>query len=322
MPRVLIHVGFAKTATTMLQEQLFGRHGQIANVGKPYDHAPSDLVAAIRYVGSADTIAYDGSGPEVGRLRSAIDAGISSGRTVVLSDESLCHPRRNDPGAVARRLFEIRPEAHILFTIREQRALLVSHYLHDVRHAVNEGHSHGFASWMNRERWLFRWIDYHRTIAFYATLFGRERVHVLPFEELAENRDRYGDRLAAALDLPAAGVRELLTAAPTIKRRVSRAQLAIQRFSSLFVPAAARIGLRPVHRALFRMLAVDRAAARVRIPTRLGRKLQATLAEGNRRLAFEFDLPLARLGYMTAPPEDAAPAVPMPRDRRAPAIEG
>jgi hypothetical protein len=114
----------------------------------------------------------------------------------------------------------------------------------------------------------------------------------------------------------------MLAGAPTVKRRVSRAQLAVQRFSSLFVPAAARIGLRPIHRAVFRMLAADRAAARVRIPARLERKLQATLAEGNRRLASEFDLPLARLGYMTAPQEDAEPAVPMPRDRRAPAIEG
>src|SRR5690606_25958348 len=137
-------------------------------------------------------------------------------------------------------------EAHILFTIREQRGLLESHYLHDVRHAVNDGHAHSFASWMYRERWLFRWIDFHRTIAFYTTLFGRERVHVLTFEQLARDTDAFADALAAILALPAPDIRDLLRSAPTVKRRVSRAQLLLQRFASLFLPGAVRIALRPV----------------------------------------------------------------------------
>jgi hypothetical protein len=300
-PRVVLHVGFAKTATTMLQEQLFSRHPRIHNIGKPYDElAPSELIGAIRHVASADTIAYDPAGPAVGTILAAIEAGRREHRTVVLSDESLCHPRRNDPGLVARRLFEICPDAHILFTIREQRDLLVSHYLHDVRQAAADGYSHGFASWLYRERWLFAWADYHRTISFYVAVFGREKVSVLPFEVLATDPGAFAEGLADVLAVPREGVHDLLAAAPRVKRRLSRAQLGLQRFNALLVPGAARIALRPAYLPLFRLLARDPAGAKVRIPPRLVRKLQASLSEGNRRLEAEFDLPLARLGYMTS----------------------
>lgn len=304
MPPVVFHVGFPKTATTMLQRVVFATHPGIANVGKPYETAgePTPLARALRNIAYDDTIAFEARGGDAVVVRRAIEAGLASGRPVMLSDENFSTNRNKDRGVVAARLHAIWPEARILFTVREQRAFLVSHYLHDVRRGASFEHSGSFARWLAEERrrgprGIWALARYEDLIVYYARLFGAGRIRVLLFEDMARDRPAFAAGLGSALELPAAPFEAALAGAPRVKERINRSRLLFHRLNWLAAPAGLRRLLEPAGGPFRRLLALDPAKARVGVPAPLAEPLRADFAEGNRRLEAQFGLSLARYGY-------------------------
>lgn len=308
VPPVIFHVGFPKTATTMLQGAVFARLQHVANIGKPYppsgpeQHhsdpgALTPLPRAIRHLAVADRQAYDPAAEAA--VREGIAAALASGRTVLLSEEILVSVRRNDPVEVARRLHRVWPDARILITLREQRSFLVSHYLDDVKRERQWEHTSSFRRWLEEERsrslrGIWHMAQYADTVALYAGLFGKDRIHVLLFEDMTSDRLRFAAGLAGALDVPAEEIGGLLAAARPVKKRVSRGRALAHQISATIAPAALR---RPLSRALRQLLSFDSAPARPRIPAALSEPLRRFYADGNRQLEAEYGLKLAGYGY-------------------------
>ena len=184
--RPLVHIGFHKTASTLLQRLLFARRdlgferplddrvriqGDFVNVG-PFDVMP-ELTAR----------AYQ---------RSAQEAA-SHGRTLVISHERLSgYPGSGafDAPLIAERIKNCLPDARILIFVREQCDLIGSYYLQ----YITDGGSMSFGRFTSplqprmyrRPQFNLDTFAFVKTIAYYRRLFGSENVLVVPYEALRE----------------------------------------------------------------------------------------------------------------------------------------
>ncbi|PKP75854.1 MAG: hypothetical protein CVT84_01230 [Alphaproteobacteria bacterium HGW-Alphaproteobacteria-6] len=177
--RLLIHVGYHKTATSWMQQLLFTpEHGfrQIAGHREVFDHivAPHGLrfdAAAARAM--------------VGR---GLD-GLGHGAVPEISSEILSgHPFFGGIGSdiYAERLKSIAPDARILISIRAQRRILPSVYMQYLSRGGTMGWKQFFAGETDIGYAAFRpeHFEYDRLVALYRALFGAVNVHVLTQESL------------------------------------------------------------------------------------------------------------------------------------------
>jgi hypothetical protein len=192
---MLIHIGFHKTASTALQEHVFGdpatgfvRWAEDRKLAHPYLVCHSPLAPI-----------PDQARDELLGLDAAAKAG---GKCLVVSHERLSGYYATggfDSAAIARRMAEAFPEARILIVVREQRAMLESFY----SQYVSDGGVLPFAKFMRpmpQTRLRAPGFDpdfllYDRLVQLYRGLFGADRVLVLPFELLKARPGEYVRRI-------------------------------------------------------------------------------------------------------------------------------
>lgn len=182
--RPLVHIGFHKTASTLLQRALFARNdlgferphddrvriqGDFVRVA-PFDPMPATQIAAYR--------------------KNARDAA-SRGNTLVVSHERLSgYPGSGafDAPLIAQRIKDCLPDARILIFVREQCDLLASYYLQ----YITDGGSMSFRRLTSpvqprmyrRPQFDIEMFAFIKTIQHYHNLFGPDNVLVVPFEAL------------------------------------------------------------------------------------------------------------------------------------------
>lgn len=189
--RILLHIGYHKTATSWMQQRLFVQaHGyhQIARHPEVWKHivAPHGLL-------------FD---PEA--MRAVIRAGLrdlSEGMVPVISSEILSgHPFFGGMGSddYARRLKAIAPDARILISVRSQLRILTSVYMQYLLRGGTMSPQLFFAGDPELGFFGFRaeHFEYHRLIGLYQELFGAENVHVITQESLRADMDGATRRLA------------------------------------------------------------------------------------------------------------------------------
>ncbi len=189
--RLLLHIGYHKTATSWMQQRLFvPEHGyfQIARHPEVWEHvvAPHGLL-------------FD---PEA--MRAAIRRGLGelpSGKVPVISSEILSgHPFFGGIGSDvhAHRLKAIAPDARILISIRAQMRILTSVYMQYLSRGGTVRPETFFAGDPGLGFHGFRaeHFEYHRLVGLYQELFGAENVHVMTQESLARDMDGAARALA------------------------------------------------------------------------------------------------------------------------------
>lgn len=189
--RLLLHVGYHKTATSWMQQRLFvHEHGyhQIARHPEVWKHivAPHGLLF------------------DPGAMRNVIAAGMEAlpgGMVPVISSEILSgHPFFGGMGSddFARRLKAIAPDARILISIRSQMRILTSVYMQYLLRGGTMSPELFFAGDPELGFYGFRaeHFEYHRLVALYQDLFGAENVHVITQESLRDDMDGATARLA------------------------------------------------------------------------------------------------------------------------------
>ena len=191
-PRLLVHVGFHKTATSWLQQRLFTpEHGYAPVAG----HEEVD-----RLLTRPHGLAWDPA-PMRAHLAAAA-AALEPGLVPVVSSEILSgHPffGGHESDAYAHRLHRVAPEARILIGIRAQSRILPSVYMQYLlrggtmtpRQFFDGETDLGYAAFSADH------FEYDRLVAHYQGLFGRDRVMVLQQEALARDADAAAARLAA-----------------------------------------------------------------------------------------------------------------------------
>ncbi len=189
--RLLLHIGYHKTATSWMQQRLFvPEHGyrQVARHAEVWRH----VVGTHGLLFEADA------------MRAAIRTGMSDlleGEVPVISSEILSgHPFFGGIGSdvFAQRLKEIVPDARILISVRHQRRMLTSVYMQYLSRGGTMSPEKFFAGDPDLGFFGFRpeHLEYHRLVALYQELFGAENVHVISQESLARDMDGVARRLA------------------------------------------------------------------------------------------------------------------------------
>lgn len=190
--RLLLHIGYHKTATSWMQQRLFVHdHGyhQIARHPEVWEHvvAPHGLLFRPDAMQAV--------------IRSGLEA-CPAGLVPVISSEILSgHPFYGGIGSdvYAHRLKAVAPDARILISIRSQMRILTSVYMQYLLRGGTMSPELFFAGDPELGFFGFRpeHFEYHRLIRLYQDLFGAENVHVITQESLRSDMDAATRRVAA-----------------------------------------------------------------------------------------------------------------------------
>ena len=211
MPNIpIIHVGFAHSGTTSLQENIFCKRADIFYAGIPYREL-GGIFSWIKYV---EPDAFDDAA--TARLcEELIFNKIQPNQTLVLSDETFVDqpaiyytPPMMPIRMIAERLRAQFGQANVLFTLRNQFHYVISNYRVLKRNywlsdRTIEPFDVWFAGNQTQLRNLFlRNLDPSLAIKLYQDVFGAGAVHVLPLELLLkEGAPAYLGRLSEIIGL-------------------------------------------------------------------------------------------------------------------------
>ncbi len=291
---IYFHVGWQKAASTTLQFDLFAQHSQICNLGKP-----NKSLDFYRYLLWTEVADYD---VEKGReiWQQTIAPLAASGRRMLYSYENFATLPGVDRSLAALRVAEMFPQARAILVVRNQFTLLESLYTH----LLVTGKIFGsFEHWLRTQsafpyNTFVSHARFYEIFDVYRRLLGPDRVLVLLFEDLTENRSRFAAQLCDFLEIDTREAIELLAGANKRKSRPSRWNALIHQHALL---AGIDQKLRPLVsielRQHLRRLIDKRIPTSITWPKDLRKELLSYYGPGNRRLADEVDLPLDHYGY-------------------------
>ncbi len=321
MPRPIVHIGYHKTATTWFQKVVYPRVRNFAYV-------PRNRVK--RAFLSASALHFDPAW-----TRAALE--IDPAKPPILCEEELSGYLHTGglmgflSKEMAQRIQQVFPDARIVIFVRSQPEMVAACYQQYLRGGgtyrprrylwpVDSLHGAAAAPY-KIPRFSFDHFDYDRLVAHYVALFGRENVHVYPYEEIQRDAAAFLARFAGELGL------ELdLAAVPTGKQNASYSRAvamlarALNRFTDrtvadkrhwLHVPRGYSVRRLLIESLNKTGLFGQRAAPEVLLGERAVAWIRQRYWESNRRLAKLVPWDPAAFGY----PMDA-PAHPVERPRR------
>lgn len=188
--KLLIHIGYPKTASTWLQRTVFNdsKLGFISPWGATSGLAVDQFITINSFRFSPEsTFKVFEPGLEEATKQNLIP---------VISQEMLSCDQvagRYWGKEVADRLYSVFPTAQILILIREQKSMVLSSYGQYIRN----GGVHSLQRFIGIEKLppgfspicRLDYLEYDLLISYYQKLFGKDKVLVLPFEELKTNPD-------------------------------------------------------------------------------------------------------------------------------------
>lgn len=200
-----LHIGVIKSGTTALQMSVFPRCEELTYFGKPFPR----LSAFIRAVNAHDEAAWERDLPAFAEeMRLYFD--LARDRVLLSEEEFSAGGGRTDfadRDTIAKRLHQVFPKATVFVVVRDQLAALQSLYCYAM--AVPDDRFVPFNTWIEglpaiskngRGLELFKYAELVRV---YADLFGKERVKVLFYEDMAKRYDTFARELAAVLGVDA-----------------------------------------------------------------------------------------------------------------------
>ena len=186
---LVVHIGYPKTGSTWLQQQVFPR------LSLPYGNADPRLRAAMTRL-----ILDDAFDPADVRLKPP----------VLFSDEAICGDMFADVShgfRSAERLHAVAPNARVLVLVRRQPDMVRSLYAQYVNMGGIGSLDDFLAGRAAGCLFTHQHLEYDRLVTHYAELFGRERVLVAPYERLRADPLDFVRRLCGELELDVPDVR-------------------------------------------------------------------------------------------------------------------
>jgi len=189
---ILLHVGYHKTGTTWLQRYLFNNN----DYGFVSSMSIKDMMDVIIFPNELDF--------SVEACRREIDQRLmqigSKDLIPVFSTERFSgHPHSGgyDSKYLADRLNALFPKAKVLICLREQKKVILSCY----NQYIKKGGAVSISAYLHvldRKRvplFDFQHFMYHRLVRYYQTVFGRDKVLVLPYELFVKDGSDYVARI-------------------------------------------------------------------------------------------------------------------------------
>jgi hypothetical protein len=205
MPEPIVHIGYHKTATTWFQKSVYPR---VTN----YAYVPRARVK-LAFL-SASALHFD---PEWARAKLELAPELPP----ILCEEELSGYLHTGgllgflSKEMAHRIQAVFPDAHVVIFVRSQPEMIAACYQQYVRGGGTYGPRRylwpadalfgAAASTYKIPRFSFDHFDYDRLVAHYVALFGAQRVHVFPYEEIQRDArgflGRFAEQMGLALDV-------------------------------------------------------------------------------------------------------------------------
>lgn len=280
----LIHIGYHKTGTSWLQQELFRKpEAGFWWEGKATDSPVNRLVVA-------SPLEFDKRRARADFAAEAAAASERGLRHVVSLERLSGHPFSGgyDSAEIARRLRGTLPHGRVLVVIREQRSILASTYKQHVR----AGGAQPLRLFLEppvyrRPRaahFDLRHFEYDRLLAHYHRLFGVESVLALPYEQLRDDPRGFAATVQrfARVDPSSHALEQLNPDAQNVARRATTVA-AVRLVNRLFVRADVNplpvIASERMARAAARLVAAGQGVVPPSLDERLERRLRATISE-------------------------------------------
>lgn len=300
--RVVLHIGGSKTASTSLQKGLFLHAPHTHHFGEYGDGVTSiDEEAIVLSMLGVDDAFYD---EEATRALFARHEDAAADGTLVFSSADVLHA--NQPHLAARRLLAlVGPDADVLLVIRSQQSALASYYA-----------GHGawlkpaprpyFRAFVSFDDWLaYQWLllpdsrlrtfAYWEQVTAFVEAFGRERIHVVCFENLVRGDIDAWHEVGALVGLDGEGALALFQAEHQ-RERITERQLQYGRAMRLLLPFVSTPDVRHLHGPAGSALQGGSKFVPEWPASQLTR-LAAFYSAGNSSLAADFGVPLGALKY-------------------------
>lgn len=204
---LLVHIGYHKTASTWLQQNLFSADNEIFESLSRGMAGKSSLAKKFIYDDENYLLSpFDNNESEiVNELESIIKSKKGFPKKIpVLSDERLSgnpHSSGFDAKKIALMIKRIFPRARILIVIREQKSLIFSTYFQ----YLSVGGTNSLEKYLTtkydgkRPHFSPNHINYLPLIEEYYELFGNENVLVLPYEMFRDKPSLFMSKLGSLL---------------------------------------------------------------------------------------------------------------------------
>ena len=306
MPRTVIHIGANKTGTTTLQCWLFTKSTDLVYLGEDcadYENCRDTLNSLV----SDDDIHFCYKA-----ARELFKKFISSAgeKTLLYSNEDLMASRV--PIQCAQRLREFLPEAEILVVLRNQLTAIPSWY-------ANHG---AYLKMVPRRYWrryvsFDDWMDYctafikyspldsffyHRILNLYASLFGKQKMRILFYEDFVNDQEKFFNDLCSILRTQKDEALKLLRGKRE-RRSITKREFRYHQVRSLVLRDVSFRHRLPFEAALRRMwwnFLEGGAPADGFMSDYWRNKIVELYKEDNTKLATEYCLPLKEYGYPVA----------------------
>lgn len=209
MNDILVHIGYHKTGTTWMQNELFISE---SDSFKPLSiNKSGHSTLARRFIFDEEGYLLNSFDNNEKTIRADLNELLGErdqddeNKVLVMSHERLSgtpHSSGFDSSIIARRIKNIFPYAKILIVIREQSSWILSNYFQ----YLSAGGTHSLYKYLNtkydgrRPGFSPAHIEYHRPILDYQAKFGKQNVLVLPYELLVFDRTLFIKKIEAFVE--------------------------------------------------------------------------------------------------------------------------
>ena len=192
MNQELIHIGFPKTASTWLQENLFPlvRNMDVASTEEIFQWIirPHAFHFDAEKVRNYFLTRY--KKPLIISQENLLGFMNLGGHNGVMTKE------------LGQRLHDVFPEARIIIFTRNQTDLIASAYFNYVQNGGTYGINKFLFHQANKSLlFSFHYLEFDKLITYYHSLFGEENVHVFPYEKLQSNPQKFIRSFIETFDL-------------------------------------------------------------------------------------------------------------------------
>lgn len=224
----VLHIGANKTASSLLQRQLFKKHKNLSYLGEESSTDPQEL-SVLRLLIQEDDSFYS---PEETQLLFAKYAQPTSNKTFVFSSEDIMTSRM--PTKCAERLYSLMGDTKVVMVIRNQLTTWPSWYANHGAFLKNVPKRY-WQSYVGFEEWLdfcfafpnqtpVEAMNYFRFYTIFANYFGEENIHVLLYEDLIKHPNIFYQQWAKLLGLSEEEV------ATSLKSKIERPRITNRKF--------------------------------------------------------------------------------------------
>lgn len=213
-PQTVIHIGANKTASTLLQRQLFSKKSHIQYFGEDcinYEYLKEDIHNMIH----EDNFYFKKNF----MISNSIRNTSSDITRIVFSNEDIMGSRH--PSLAADRLKEIFPEAKILMVIRNQIDVFPSWYVNHGAYLKNVPRRF-WRRYVSFDDWLeycfnfpkispVQAMNYLKYFQIFSKKFGEKNIIVIPYEDIFFDNSSFCNKLSELFDVESATIKNIFS---------------------------------------------------------------------------------------------------------------